>query len=843
MVKLCSNDYPKESDEIYADYFEKYSFPLSSFQKYAIEAIVEGHDVLVCAPTGSGKTLPADFAIDYFVKKGKRVIYTSPIKALSNNKYYEFSQKYPDISFGVLTGDIKFNPDANVLLMTTEILQNTLYRKKQNTVQENKSLLLFEMDFEDELGCIIHDEIHFINDAERGKVWEECLMMTSPKIQMVLLSATLDGPEKFANWIENRHGTNSNLEKQVYLASSGVRPVPLTHYSFIATNQGLFKAIKDKDLEKKIKEVINKPILLQSSKGEFNEPNYHLVKKYLQLMEQKQIFVKRAHVINQLCKYLVENNMLPAVCFILSRKQIEIAAKEVTIPLLEDDSKVGYTIKRECEQILRAKLSNFQEYLDLPEYISLVGLLEKGIGMHHSGLIPIFREIVEILFMKGYIKLLFATETIAVGINTPTKSVIFTDVRKFDGSTNRMLLPHEFVQASGRAGRRGLDTVGHVIHLNNLFRNVELTEYKTMMQGKPQKLVSKFKVSYNLLLNLIDIDDQDYQQFCKKSMAQEDISQHLGCIYQQYAAVEKEVQQVESSLEYLNTPQEILQRFIDLEMQQKGAVNKKRKEIDKELQQILLDNKFVQRDKLSIIKLNEKKTELHEIQAQYDRTDRYLLNQIHLVLKKLEQDGFVGKRIEDEEKKETTEKTDQYNLLNPGKTAAHIREVHCLTFAKMLESNEFDNLTSTQIAAILSCFTNVTVADDLVSITPNTQDQKIKSIIKKIKSLFDEYQTFELEHYLETGVDYSMHYDLLHYIEQWFEAESAQECKRILQNLEHEKGIFLGEFVKAILKINNISSELEKVAEQMGNIDLLSKLKEIPTKTLKFVATNQSLYI
>uniref|UniRef100_A0A6C0B9B2 Helicase n=1 Tax=viral metagenome TaxID=1070528 RepID=A0A6C0B9B2_9ZZZZ len=835
MVKICSKDYPKTGDETYADYFEKYSFPLSSFQKHAIEAIIEGHDVLVCAPTGSGKTLPADFAIDYFVKKGKRVIYTSPIKALSNNKYYEFSQKYPDISFGVLTGDIKFNPDANVLLMTTEILQNTLYRKKQNQHpgEENKSLLLFEMDFEEELGCIIHDEIHFINDAERGKVWEECLMMTPPKIQMVLLSATLDGPEKFAHWIENRHGTNFNLGKQVYLASSDIRPVPLTHYSFITTNQGLFKAIKDKDLEKKIKEVINKPILLQSASGEFNEPNYHLIKKYLQLMEQKQIFVKRTHIINQLCKYLVENNMLPAVCFILSRKQIEIAAKEVTVPLLEDDSKVGYTIKRECEQILRAKISNFQEYLELPEYISLVSLLEKGIGIHHSGLIPIFREIVEILFMKGYIKLLFATETIAVGINTPTKTVIFTDVKKFDGSTNRMLLPHEFVQASGRAGRRGLDTVGHVIHLNNLFRNVELTEYKTMMQGKPQKLVSKFKVSYNLLLNLIHIDDQDYAQFCKKSMAQEDIIQHLGGIYQQYTEVKQEVQQLESLLEDVNTPQEVLQKFIDLEMQQKSAVNKKRKEIDKELQQILLDYKFVQRDKLSLIKLNDKKTELHKIREHYDRTDQYLLNQIHLVLKKLEQDGFIEKYGEQ----------NKMVLLNPGKTAAHIREVQCLTFAKLLESNEFDDVTSTQIATILSCFTNISVADDLISITPSTRDQKITSILKKIKLLFDEYQTFELEHYLETGVDYSMHYDLLQYIKQWFEAESASECKEILQNLEQEKGIFLGEFVKAILKINNISSELEKVAEEMGNIELLSKLKEIPIKTLKFVATNQSLYI
>lgn len=830
MVKLCSNEYPHESNKKYTEHFEKYSFPLSSFQKYAIEAIVEGDNVLVCAPTGSGKTLPADFAIDYFVGKGKRVIYTSPIKALSNNKYYEFSQKYPHISFGVLTGDIKFNPDANVLLMTTEILQNTLYRKKQGLTGENKSLLLFEMDFEEELGCIIHDEIHFINDAERGKVWEECLMLCPSKIQMVLLSATLDGPEKFAHWIENR----CEEIKQVYLASSNVRPVPLTHYSFITTNQGLFKALKDKDLEKKIKEVINKPILLQSSKGEFNEPNYNTVKKYLLLMEQKQIYVKRAHVINKLCKHLVENNMLPAVCFILSRKQIEIASKEVTIPLLEDDSKVGYNIRRECEQILRSKISNFQEYLELPEYVSLVSLLEKGIGMHHSGLIPIFREIVEILFMKGYIKLLFATETIAVGINTPTKTVIFTDVRKFDGSTNRMLLPHEFVQASGRAGRRGLDTVGHVIHLNNLFKNVELTGYKTMMQGKSQSLVSKFKVSYSLLLNLIDIDDQDYTQFCKKSMAQDDITKHSQNIRKQCDKVETDLEKMKEGIQHLRTPKETVERYIEADKLRLVAVNKKRKELDREIEKINSDHKFITQDKITILSYNSKKEELENLQQRLKNTETYLLSQIHLILDHLEESAFVVKDSENPIK---------YNLTFLGKTAAHIREVHCLIFSKLIEENALNDVSSVQLATIFSCFTNVTVSNELTSVVPDTTDISVKRLIGKIKQMFEIYQTFELENYLVTGADYSIHYDLMCYISQWCGADSAQECKMILQNLEQEKGIFLGEFVKAILKINNISSEMEKVAESIGNMDLLSKMKEIPTKTLKFVATNQSLYI
>ena len=838
MVKLCSQTYPKKNEELYSSHFEKYSFSLSSFQKYAIEAVVEGHNVLVTAPTGSGKTLPADFAIDYFVSRGKRVIYTSPIKALSNNKYYEFSQKYPHISFGVLTGDIKFNPDANVLLMTTEILQNTLYRKKQNKTAsaDNKSLLLFEMDFDNELGCIIHDEIHFINDAERGKVWEECLMMTPLHIQMVMLSATLDRPERFARWIEDRGNkiNEENSGKQVYLASSSIRPVPLTHYTFITTNQGLFKAIKDKDLEKQIKQVINKPIILQSSTGEFNEPNYHQMKKYLTLMEQKQVYVKRSHVINQLCKHLVEHNMLPAVCFILSRKQIEIACKEVTTVLLEDDSKVGYTIRRECEQILRSKLHNFQEYLELPEYIALVSLLEKGIAMHHSGLIPIFREIVEILFMKGYIKLLFATETISVGINTPTKTVIFTDVKKYDGTGIRMLLPHEFVQASGRAGRRGIDTVGHVIHLNNLFRNVELSEYKIMMQGKPQTLVSKFKISYNLLLNLIDIDDQDYLQFCKRSMAQEDLDMQLGGIYQDIAKVEQELQRMDESLGYLRTPKHIVERYLDITEMQKTAVNKKRKEIDKEIQQIQCDYKYIETDKNTVRKYSAKQSELIKIKKEYDNTEMYLLNQIHILLQFLDKSKFIC---------EKQDKPKTYDLTIHGNIAAHLREVHCLTFARLLESNELNKLSSIQLAALFSCFTNVTVADELVSLHPQSGDLKINGFVQTVKTMYDDYQDFEHQNQMITGVDYSMHFDLIDYVAKWSAAESAPECKQILQQLLEEKGIFLGEFVKAILKINNISSEMEKIAESIGNMELLQRLKEIPNNTLKFVATNQSLYL
>jgi len=837
MVKFCAETYPAGKEEKYAEYFEKYSFPLSTFQKFAIEAIVEGHHSLSCVPTGSGKTMPAIFAIDFFTSKKKKVIYTSPIKALSNQKYYEFTQKFPGISIGLLTGDIKINPEADVLIMTAEILQNTLYRKKQKDVPNmpnSNSLLMFDMDFDNELGCVIQDEIHMINDSERGHVWESIILLLPQHIQMVMLSATLDRPEKFALWIETRGNSAEMTEcqKQVYLATSNFRHVPLTHYSFITTNNGIFKAIKkDKELEKEIRDTTDKLIVIQSPTGEFNEPNYHKVKKMLTLFEQKQVFVKRSHVLNQLCKHMVENNMLPAVCFILSRKQIEVAAHEITVPLLEDDSKVGYIVRRECEQILRSKLPNYQEYLELPEYLSVVGLLEKGIAIHHSGVMPILREIVEILFEKGYIKFLFATETFSVGLNMPIKTAIFTDVKKFDGSGMRMLHPHEFVQASGRAGRRGIDTVGHVIHLSNLFKNVDLTEYRTMMHGKPQTLISKFKISYNLLLNLINIGDHDYLKFCKRSMIQDDIDASLGTIYNKMANLESEIDTMSQSLDHLRTPLIEVEKYLNMLDARKTLVNKKKKDIEREIQTSINVFKFIENDKGSVIRYREKMAELTNMRKQFKETESFLNESVKIILKKMESDGFI--------KKEEGLNT----LTSVGFMATHLREVHCLVFSKLIEKDLLDALDARQIVAVFSCFTNVNVSDEHKSFKPNTSDMVVKNLIEEVTILYNHYQDFETENNTFTGVDYNIHYDLIDAVLAWCDCESAPECKLVLQNLEQNKGVFLGEFVKAITKINNISGEMEKIAESIGNISLLSKLRDVQRLTLKYVATNQSLYV
>lgn len=829
MVKVCSYNYPKTDEESYQEYFSSYSYPLHDFQKWSIKGIVDGQHVLVCAPTGSGKTLPGEFALNYFHSKGKKTIYTSPIKALSNEKFYNFTKKYPHISIGLITGDIKTNPDADVLIMTTEILLNKLYQIKSNSPVPSSSIS-FELDIEQELGCVVFDEIHMINDESRGHVWEQSIMMLPPYVQIIGLSATLDNPERFAYWLETKGDNITKNEKEVFLTRKQIRAVPLIHYSFITVTNGINKAIKDKAVQEQIRNATNKPFVIQDEKGVFNDMQYKSMTQMLDLFEKNNIRVKRQNVLNKVAEYLVEKEMLPALCYVFSRKQLEKCAEEMTTNLLEFDSKVPYTVDRECEQIIR-KLPNYEEYLHLPEYVNTVKLLRKGVGIHHAGLMPILREMTELLFARGFIKILFCTETMSVGINLPVKTTIFTDIKKFNGEILRPLYSHEYTQAAGRAGRLGLDSVGHVIHLNNLFRNVDSVNYKTMMNGKPQTLTSKFKISYNLLLNLLDIGDKNLVQFAKKSMVTGDLDNQMKEIYYKITTLNTELDNIRLCSTNLRTPVNVLEDFISLQKNRVTAVNKKRKDIERQLQQIHDNYKYVEQDKLSYQKISIKENEISEYQKQFDNLNRYIHSGVEVVLNLLKNEQFVE------------ESTTDLNLTFKGKIASQLRESHCLVFAKLLENKSIDEFSSKQLVGLFSCFTNVSVQDDFKEHFPSSVDKKINEIVTTVSTMYSNYQKKETELGINSGSDYNIHYDLLKYTSEWCEAQSVEECKLLLQKIGEEKEIFLGEFVKALLKINNISAEMEKIAELTGNIAFLSKLKEIPNMTLKYVVTNQSLYV
>ena len=824
MVKICTDTYPTDSESKYSEHFQKYTFPLSDFQKYAIEGITEQSHVLVTAHTGSGKTLPAEFGIEFFTSQNKKIIYTSPIKALSNQKFYEFQNKYPEITFGLLTGDIKTNPSAQVLIMTTEILMNTLYLKSNPTTTIQAD---FSMDFENELGCVIFDEVHYIN-SDRGHVWEKSIMMLPKHVQMIMLSATIDKAEEFANWVE------CIKQKPVYLCPTNHRVVPLTHYSFLTVNSGIFKKIKDKALEQEIKNWTNKLQLISSSSGQFNDLTLKTNNRFIDLCLDKDVYVSRAHVLNDVCKYMVEHEMLPGLCFVLSRKQLEVCAKEITVPLLEFDSKVAYTIRYECEQIIR-KLPNYQEYLELPEYLNMVALLEKGIAIHHSGVMPVLKEMVELLYGKGYIKLLFATETFSIGVNMPTKTVIFTDITKYDGNIQRMLYSHEYTQMAGRAGRRGIDSVGHVIHLPNLFRKniIDSVGYKGMMSGKPQQLVSKFKISYDLVLNLILnglVKNTDFVAYAKNSMIQLDLAKQLNCLDKQIADINFNPDLAEPEL--LRTSFDTINEYIELVANSKNLVNKKRKEAERRIQQIKNENKYLDYDVDLVKRFNEKRLTYNQLSQDKSSTENYLNSSVLDVTQYLTNNNYIYLQ------------TDELVLTDLGKIAAHLREVHCLVFATLINTNAFDKFEPNELVGIFSCFTNVGVLEDLKSFsTEEIEFESIKQILNFINLEYGRLQDDENKFGINSGLDYLIHYDLVKYVLEWCACTNVNESKLVLQKLKEEKGVFLGEFVKAILKIVNIANEMIKVCEAFGKISLLHKLKQIPDLVLKFVATNQSLYV
>ena len=345
----------------------------------------------------------------------KKVIYTSPIKALSNQKYHEFTAKYPDISFGILTGDIKFNPEADVLIMTTEILRNQIFHSAFNK-HETQTSLSFEMDIDNELGCVVFDEVHYINDKERGKIWEETILHLPKSVQMVMLSATIDKAEKFAEWVETRED-----DKCVYLASTFHRVVPLYHHGYVTLHESYTNKIKDAKLRSSFTSSCGSPKLLVKD-GKFDEGEFYRIQQINTYVKKQNIHIKRSFVLNSLVLHLQKNNLLPGIVFIFSRAQVEKAAAEINFSLFDQDSKIPSIIEHECEMIIR-RLPNHKEYLELPEFRGITKLLQKGIAFHHAGMLPVFREMIELLFAKNYIKLLVATETFAVGINMPTRQL------------------------------------------------------------------------------------------------------------------------------------------------------------------------------------------------------------------------------------------------------------------------------------------------------------------------------------------------------------------------------------------------------------------------------------
>ncbi|KAJ3323503.1 ATP-dependent RNA helicase mtr4 [Boothiomyces sp. JEL0866] len=441
-----------------------YPFTLDPFQRTAIHSIQRNESVLVSAHTSAGKTVVAEYAIATGLKFKQRVIYTSPIKALSNQKYRDLLEEFGDV--GLMTGDVTINPDATCLVMTTEILRSMLYRGSE--VMR-------------EVAWVVFDEIHYMRDKVRGVVWEETLILLPDKVRYVFLSATIPNAIQFAEWI-------CKIKRQpCHVVFTNYRPTPLQHYLFPALGDGIHLVVDEKsnfredNFQKAIGSVADKEE--GKKKGRKSDKS-----------------TKGSSDLTKIIKMITQKNYHPVIVFSFSKKECEANALQL--------SKLDFNGQDE-KDLVKSVYTNAIHSLGeddrtLPQIEHLLPLLQRGIGIHHSGLLPILKEVIEILFQEGLLKVLFATETFSIGLNMPAKTVVFTSVRKFDGKEQRWLSGGEYIQMSGRAGRRGLDDRGIVILM--IDEKMEPDIAKGMLKGVSDSLDSAFHLTYTMILNLSRVD-------------------------------------------------------------------------------------------------------------------------------------------------------------------------------------------------------------------------------------------------------------------------------------------------------------------------------------------------
>ena len=847
MVKICTEPYNKNNS-----YFDSWNFELSDFQKYAIEGITLGNNIIITAHTGSGKTLPAEFLMRYIKDLNKKLIYTAPIKALSNEKYWDFQKKFPEISFGLITGDAKFNPEADVLIMTTECLANTLYQMsmiEKGSIEKSQINLLFEMDIYNELGAVVFDEIHYINDDDRGHVWEESIMMLPKQVQILGLSATMNNPQKFCSWIENIK------QKPVWLCPNKKRVVPLKHYCFMSVAQSTLEKFtpKMKSLIEDNNFYENK-ILIKDNK--FDEFTYEKLCKVVKYFQQNNIWIDQKFVLNRIVHYMKINNMLPAITFVFSQKKCEQYASQINSVLFEEGSKIPSIIADECKKTMM-KLPNYKEYIQLPEYKKIVKLLEKGIAYHHAGVTGVFREMIELLFSKGYIKLLFATETFSVGINMPTRTVVFTSMKKYSDKGFRWIKSHEYTQMAGRAGRRGIDTLGNVIHLTNFYAIQEnnFPHSQTMreiLSGNPSSMQSKFKINPNIILKLISVGFTDFEKFINSSMISDSISKQKNTYNEIITSLTQKKENMFNNLINLKTPIDDIKKYLELEKMNINVSRKKRVKMIREMQIIKDSHKMFQKDYDYYLSYINLENELITQNKHLKNLKLYVSSEISLIMNMLVKNNFVNITRETITEMITMYNPVEshkliYNLTEKGKMASNINELHPLAISNILDSKILNSLDPIEIACVLSIFTNMKLSDENSVLDKNNLyiSRRAINTIEEIEKAHHHFYDIQLMHKMEdlqSNYLENIHYNMCDFIKEWWLADDANKCYKTVEKMKCY-GVSLGKIIKALLKLSNIIDELEKACLIQNNFELIEKLREIPKNTLKFIATNQSLYL
>ena len=789
----------------------EYKFPLDPFQQHAVAAISRDENVLVTAKTGSGKTLVGEYQIAHSLKKGKRVFYTTPIKSLSNQKYHDLKQMFPSV--GIMTGDIKFRPDADVVIMTTEILRNLLFKRDSSTkelgITANLSL--------ENLDAVVFDECHYINDKDRGAVWEETMILLPQEVNLVLLSATIEAPELFASWL------GELKQKAIHLISTQYRIVPLQH--------GMMKG--------------SEIMTVMDSKDRFDIPTY---KAWLAWREgqkkadedhKDRVADRRRggyddgpvargaagtksykHQMNELVGQLDEKGLLPALFFVFSRKGCERFAANVEHTLLDSSDTAS------VKHILDFHLHRYGDALQrLPQYHTLRALLERGIAFHHSGLMSVLKEAVEILFSKGFVKLLFATETFAVGINMPTKTVVFTGYRKYDDVANgmRILRTDEYIQMAGRAGRRGKDDKGLVLYLPD--REAEAAEdVRQMMTGSKPTFQSRMTFHYDFLLKTLQSGCLNWLSLMRQSYW---FKRHELYVDELKADMAKIVAKMEAAP---LKPEEVveMERHDVLRAAVKGSVNAAKREAQRAWNawdsSHIGPRWFLLKEKLWP-ELNMCKKELVVLEKDLARAATPE-NGVWPSLAALAEMGFLEKPA------------DKLILTPLGISATEVNEGHAILMPLAFSAGLFKGRSAEEVLVILSTFlgepSQANPMPDTLSCTRPVMDAMYA--IEKIAYDCQDKEDLVGAPRAPKESYWSLNTGWADPIWRWMEGAT-------MTDLCADYEFYEGNFLRILMKMVNILEELRSLATLATDTELLHTMREAEKLLVRDVAVCDSLYL
>ncbi len=636
------------------------NFQLDAFQLEAIKHIQEGNSVIVCAPTGAGKTVIAREAIRQALAENKKVFYTAPLKALINQKYYEFSAAFGEAKVGIVTGDTNKNRDAQIIVMTTEIYRNMLYGTTFGSIDP----------FLHDLKFVIFDEFHFINDDSRGTVWEESVIYSPKSVKLIALSATINNPNDLVDWISEVHGLCK-------LVKTDFRPVPLHHYYF-----------KDEQLAPLLTPNLKlNPKLKEHDDNRFGKKHG----KFNRFHNGSQAKASIAKVVEELHK----KEMLPAIYFVFSRKGCDKASEECeNLKLLSANE----------EKELNANIDLAIAHTPHIGKYSQIHLLRRGIAAHHAGLLPQVKSLIEELFTKSLVKVVFSTETLAAGINMPARSTVIHSISKATDEGFRNLKPSEFLQMSGRAGRRGMDEAGYVITVKN--GNSSAAEVAFLANAKPEDVSSHFNASYEMVLNLLlGHEFNEMKALLEKSFGQSLINRSLIHPSKEAEKLNNDILDLQhplcpgeiGDLNHYHAMQNKLDETRKLKKLYEKNLDPAVDELEAHLEILTMEAKNYPCNgcpkqkpcSKQMDKIKRYRKQLKDLEYDIERRKSQLWIEFEAVINLLRDENYLDQN---------------YKATEWGRTCAALRSDNSFYLTELIKEKIFDNIDAPNLAGLISCF-------------------------------------------------------------------------------------------------------------------------------------------